>query len=196
MKQITFLVVLVALFTASCSNKNGMFTKRKYTKGHYIAHVGKVQKPQAHEAKATDRALPVQVKSEYVKPTISAANANNTAFAAASNVKSQTTHAVKPVQVSTQQHEQTVTKTNLTQKVANHRAINKISHAKKEKASDDNLIIWVILSLFPILCLIAVYMHDGKAVTTNFWIDLVLHITFWGCCLFALLVVLDIIDLS
>ncbi|MBC7425728.1 MAG: hypothetical protein H7321_04250 [Bacteroidia bacterium] len=60
--------------------------------------------------------------------------------------------------------------------------------------SDANLILLVVLSLFPILCLIAVYLHDGD-ITTNFWITLLLHflLLYW---LYALLVVLDVIDLS
>jgi hypothetical protein len=66
--------------------------------------------------------------------------------------------------------------------------------AKSAKKGDTNLIVLVILSLFPILALIAVYLHDGD-ITLNFWIDLILHfiLLYW---LFALLVVLDVIDLG
>ncbi len=194
MKQITFLLVLVALFAASCSNKNGMFTKRKYTKGHYIAHVGKVAKPQEHQAKQIASAEQVRVKTEEVKPV--AEPAKHVAVASASSAKANSTHVVKPVQVNKIAKIESSEKPALSQKLANHRAINKITHAKSKKVSDEDLIVWVILSLFPIACLFAIYLHDGKSITTNFWIDLILHITVWGECIFALLVVLDLIDLS
>jgi len=54
----------------------------------------------------------------------------------------------------------------------------------------------VILSLFPILALIAMYMKDGNSITLNFWVDLLLHLTIIGYLVFALLVVFDIVDLS
>ncbi len=64
-----------------------------------------------------------------------------------------------------------------------------------KETNDGPLLLLVILALFPILCLIAVYLHDD-GITTNFWIDLVLHLTVFGAVIYALLVVLDIIDLS
>lgn len=62
--------------------------------------------------------------------------------------------------------------------------------------SDDDKIIQIILALFPILCLIAIYLHDGQTITNNFWIDLILHLTFIGAIIFAILVVLDVINLK
>jgi|ERR1017187_8967730 hypothetical protein len=71
---------------------------------------------------------------------------------------------------------------------------NKINKSKSGNVSDQTILL-VILSLFPILALIAIYIKDGQRITTNFWIDLVLHFIFlyW---LFALLVVLDVINLA
>lgn len=66
----------------------------------------------------------------------------------------------------------------------------------KKGGSDTNIIVLVILSLFPILCLIAVFLKDGKSITLNFWIDLLLHLTFIGEIIFALLVVLDVVNLA
>jgi hypothetical protein len=71
--------------------------------------------------------------------------------------------------------------------------------AKKTQAKptfDTELLILVILSLFPILALLAIFMKEGKVITTNFWVDLVLHFTVIGYIIFALLVVFDIINLS
>ncbi len=69
------------------------------------------------------------------------------------------------------------------------------SNTQKKGSADTNLIILVILSLFPILALIAIYLKDGKKITLNFWVDLLLHFLFlyW---LFALLVVLDVFSLA
>ena len=67
---------------------------------------------------------------------------------------------------------------------------------KASRDSDTNLIVLVILALFPILCLIAVYLHDGKNITTNFWVTLLLHLLIYVECIFAVLVVLDIINLN
>lgn len=78
-----------------------------------------------------------------------------------------------------------------------HKKSNKIfnQNQNKKNDSDTELIILVILSLFPILSLIAVYLKDGKKITINFWITLILHffILWW---LFALLRVLDVINLA
>ncbi len=73
---------------------------------------------------------------------------------------------------------------------------SKINNLKPAAADDSKLILLVILSLFPILALIAVYIKDGNRITNNFWIDLILHLTFIGYAIFALLVVLDIISLA
>jgi uncharacterized membrane protein YqaE (UPF0057 family) len=62
--------------------------------------------------------------------------------------------------------------------------------------SDGNLILMVILCLFPFINLIAIYMHDS-GVTTNFWITLLLDVLFFlPGIIFALLVVLDVVNLA
>lgn len=65
----------------------------------------------------------------------------------------------------------------------------------RKKGGDANIIVLVILALFPILCLIAVYLHDN-GITTNFWVDLLLHLTLIGEIIFALLVVLDVVSFA
>lgn len=196
MKRITLLAIIIAVVAASCSNKDGMFTKRKYTKGHYVAHAGKVAKPKVNESKTAIVAEANKMQTVVVRQAVVPATGN--VVASAASVNNKTSVAVKPVQTKnsgTTAAAQTK-KPNIVQKLVNQRAVNKISSSKNSTATDDQLIIWVILSLFPILCLIAVYMHDGKSITNNFWIDLVLHITVWGECIFALLVVLDIINFA
>jgi hypothetical protein len=72
-------------------------------------------------------------------------------------------------------------------------SIKVIKKSKKSpnKTNDAPLILLVILALFPILSLIAVYLHQGE-INSHFWITLLLHflILYW---LYALLVVLDVI---
>ena len=60
-------------------------------------------------------------------------------------------------------------------------------------ASESNTptILLVILSLIPILALIAIYLHQGE-INIKFWIDLILHFLFLYS-LYALLVVLDVL---
>ncbi|MES2395691.1 MAG: hypothetical protein V4549_06795 [Bacteroidota bacterium] len=74
--------------------------------------------------------------------------------------------------------------------------VNKKINKLKAKAIDDETILLVILSIFPILALIAIYIKDGKKITLNFWVDLLLHLTVIGYIIFALLVVLDIVSLA
>lgn len=63
--------------------------------------------------------------------------------------------------------------------------------------SDDEKIIWIILCLFPFINLIPVYLHDGKKVTMNFILTLILDILFFiPGIIFALLIVLDIVNLA
>ena len=52
-----------------------------------------------------------------------------------------------------------------------------------------------ILCLFPVICLIPVYIHDEKKVTMNFWLTLLLHFTLLGYVIFALLIVFNVVDL-
>ena len=67
---------------------------------------------------------------------------------------------------------------------------------KLNRGTDSQLIFLVILSLFPIFALLAMYIKDGHQVTLNFWVDLLLHLTVIGYIIFALLVVFDIVNLA
>jgi hypothetical protein len=71
----------------------------------------------------------------------------------------------------------------------------KAKSSSSEDISNETILL-IILSLFPILALIAMYLKDGKKITNNFWIDLVLHLTIVGYAVFAVLVVLDVINLA
>jgi hypothetical protein len=79
---------------------------------------------------------------------------------------------------------------------------NKISDTKISKLlkaghkTQAELILLVILSIFPLLALLAMYLKDGEEITMNFWVDLILHLTVVGYIIFALLVVFDIVNLA
>jgi hypothetical protein len=77
-------------------------------------------------------------------------------------------------------------------------AIKTISKIKKygiAKTDDSVNILYLIMAFFPFLCLIAIYLYDGRELTTNFWVDLVLHLTIIGEIVFAILVVLGLVSL-
>lgn len=203
MKQFTLLTLVVALFAVSCSNKNGAFTKRKYTKGQYIAHAGKASQPKVNQGKTNSLALVTKSEQVIAKSQSSPVEAALNIQTNSSNQNITLNHQVKPVAlkqaVNTNKTNNLASKGNsltFKQKMVNAVAANKIASASKSGASDSDLIIWVILSLFPILALIAIYLHDGKTITLNFWVDLILHLTIVGYFIFALLVVLDIINLA
>ncbi|MHB8261004.1 MAG: YqaE/Pmp3 family membrane protein [Bacteroidia bacterium] len=68
---------------------------------------------------------------------------------------------------------------------------------QKSSGGDTNLIIEIILCFFPFFNLIAMYLKDGKRITLNFWIDLILDcLFFFPGIIFALLVVLDVVNLA
>ncbi len=58
-------------------------------------------------------------------------------------------------------------------------------------------ILEVILCLFPPLGLLAVYLHEGQRITTNFWVTLLLYLLFViPGVIFSLLVVTDTLSLK
>ncbi len=73
--------------------------------------------------------------------------------------------------------------------------LNKIKKSGIAKTDDSVNILYLIMAFFPILCLIAVYLYDGQELTTNFWVDLILHLTIIGAMVFAVLVVLGLVSL-
>lgn len=57
------------------------------------------------------------------------------------------------------------------------------------------LVVLVILCLFPLINLIPVYITDG-GITLNFWVTLILNLTYIGAVIFSLLVVLGVVSLA
>ena len=86
-----------------------------------------------------------------------------------------------------------------TQEVKHKTKFKKATKSKKaangESSGGVALLILIILCLFPLINLIPVYITDG-GITLNFWITLILNLTYIGAVIFSLLVVLGIVSLA
>ncbi len=194
-KLLPFLAL--AILISSCGNKMTLL-KRHYTKGYYMQHSKQSEKVAINKAKivSTDKMEPTIVsfikENKAAPPVLSASLKINKGEKTASK----------------QSHSQELNKHIALQnnivnsmKVASAKAFAKESaNQQKENrggGGDANLLILVILCLFPFINLIAMYLHDGKSVTTNFWLDLILDILFFlPGIIFALLVVFDVVNLA
>lgn len=192
MKKIIAFVAL-AVLVSSCGNKMTLM-KRHYTKGFYFHHSDKV--------KQQDEASAERMKAEKmptIKMYVSEQKKDLAVLASVSSSATETSakhslqgNLAKKVNEGHSVHARTISfvlkqKTNVLKEM----------DARKSGGGDANLLVMVILALFPFINLIAIYLHDGKAVTTNFWVCLILDILFFlPGIIFALLVVLDVVNLG
>lgn len=200
MKNLIAIISVVAIALASCtSSKNGVVLKRKYNKGYYVSghhkatDVKRVETAKTTPVKNTNStssiaiALPNIMTAADTKAQSNALNENSTEATTSKTIKHNT------ILVDAKNEVASVKKSTI-KKVVKQIYLEKNKVAKN--SGDANLILLVILSLFPFLALIAIYLKDGKQITLNFWVDLILHLTVIGYAIFAILVVLDIINLS
>lgn len=198
MKTKIILPLIAIIFLSSCADKFSL-TKRKYTKGYYFASSksNSSTKNQSETKNLKVKNLAIKNSDLAVQPTSNPeiiSNSNNTPII----VTNAHAKVNSPKNVELNITASANSKNNFATKavikpVADKK--NTTTNSQKKASSDTNLIVLVILSLFPILALIAIYLKDGKTITMNFWIDLLLHFIFlyW---LFALLVVLDVFSLA
>lgn len=200
-------LAIVALF-ASCATTDVSIVKRKYNNGYYVD----INNHKKASVSNNDKKEIAENKTEKNKTTLSSTTAVTESFVAdapktttaneltASTAKAQQSPLAKTSTKS-------ITKNNTIQLSYNNTkaplkttlsALSQVKKAAKAKGGsmDDQTILLVILSLFPILALIAMYIKDGNKITANFWVDLLLHLTFIGYAIFALLVVLDVFSLA
>jgi nitrous oxide reductase len=199
--SILSVVVLVGILLSSCaSQKNGLAIKRKYNKGYYIAHNHKKNNESVKENN-TDKVVKVTeskklnvVEAELppVKTILSVVNSENLPVAKAEKIND-VKHNTVIIDTKNATASTVTEKTKTVHKEVN---IEKESAKSSSGSSDSQLILLVILSIFPFLALLAMYLKDGKQVTLNFWVDLILHLTFIGYIIFALLVVFDVVNLA
>ncbi len=190
MKTLSVVIVASILIT-SCSVE-----KRHYTSGYSVQWNSKKTTVSATEAsyvakqqsktenkKTTENKTVVQTPAEQVATTNSTVNktlvasANKTAYAPNTKTK-------------VNSFENTVANNNA-------KIVERVVTNQKSSGGDTNLIIEIILCFFPFFNLIAMYLKDGKHITLNFWVDLILDCLFFlPGIVFALLVVLDVINLA
>ena len=195
-------IISVILFSSCASQKNGVAIKRKYNKGYYFAH--NHNKSSASEREANVNKIKISAEKNYV-----AKKAEDFPI-----IKSRLVIPVdeklvveKVEKISEVRHNTILvnekiviasvgeTKLNTRHKVLEMLNYNK-TNTRKGGDIDDTTILLIVFCFFPILSLIAMYLHDGKEITLNFWVDLLLYLTFIGWIIFGVLVVLDIVNLA
>jgi hypothetical protein len=196
-KIILPLIAIVLL--SSCASKFSL-VKRKYNKGYHfdISH-NKSNAKQDGLAGVKEKASKKTVAQE--EPAVS-----ETAVLVRADVAETKPNTAQPLSAQAPKQDNKALVASADKKATVHpvsfkplklQAVKALKEAKKGGDSDVNLIIMVILCLFPFINLIPVYLHDGKSVTLNFWLTLILDILFFlPGIIFALLVVLDVVNLA
>ena len=214
-RNIYFILILFVAGLSSCVTNDISIVKRKYSPGYYVSvnHHKNIIAPQKTNENVIDASHQDQQKIE-------------TSFTEVKELKTSITETLLAEEkVNRHQQNYTASKSKLSPvlSLANNKQIlannsNKTEFGKvnshnlvdKSKIKDTKikallkagnktqaeLILLVILSLFPFLALLAMYLKDGEEITMNFWVDLILHLTVVGYLIFALLVVFDVINLA
>ncbi len=221
MKKLSFISIIIGILITSCTTT--AFLKRKYTKGYFIEAVSRKSSPEkkesasesllspehnialsAHQKNKSQNAPAHQsfINSDNTYPHLTSQinkSSNNTSIKYSKKEMTENKIQINHSNSNTQQHTFTQFKNNLTDN----------THYQSSASAGENKIIQVILALFPFINLIAVYLHDGKQITANFWVCLILNILFFlpGIIfslfalpllgiIFSLLVVLDIVNIA
>ncbi len=191
--------VIALILLSSCANKFSL-QKRKYSKGFYFASA-------KNNSKKDESVKVSHLKAKPVSTTLTDEKIVKTDFIPSTETIEPfvkiTPGTEKQFPKLTQSNPAIVASVNKdviqTEKTFKNVALKsefKNSLIPAKGSSDTNLIIMIILCLFIFINLIPVYLHDGKSITLNFWITLLLDFTFIGGIIFALLVVLDVVDLK
>ena len=197
--KIGFLILTAAIiFFSDCSSKFNL-TKRKYNKGYYFSISKNVSSNKVENNQKLIVLNCLQKKDVVLYKHESLANDLKNSFELNGPIlKYFESNSKKPLNtlnaalVSANNKNIKITKYSVKQLSD----INLKKQFKNSQTTDTDLVVQIILSLFPIICLIAIYLHDNKIITINFFVDLLLHLTFIGAIVFALLVVLDIVELK
>ena len=200
MKKIITVVTLVGIILSSCtSSKNALVLKRKYNKGFYVAHNHKknstdLTKPSNEIEKTIDTK-----KTEELVVVLPSVSEISKTESSTSDAKSE----LNPKKINEVKHNTVYVDSKVataslgkTEVKTKHHEVNIDKKSKSSSGGDANFILLIVFCFFPILSLIAMYLHDDKSITLNFWINLLLYLTFIGWIIFGLLVVLDIINLA
>lgn len=199
MNQKLILYLSAFLILTSCAGKLGI-TKRRYTKGFYVSHTKDRQPTKATEQQ---KHAPANVNS-VAKHEVFLEKSTEILNAPVTGDKLTAINERPGQNQMTAQKETVVASAsagNINGKTSVFKPLTiKTLHNKQldMKASDSDIkfIVMVVLCFFVFINLIPVYLHDGKTITLNFWITLLLDLTIIGGIIFSLLVVLDIINLK
>ena len=188
-------VFAAVLVLASCKS-NMDLTKRHYTKGYYFHKSKTLDQPKTTEEVAVNKNKAADLKLRNAELTKKSEE----------SVKGELKETNQPVVLNSMQKAEKKEKASAGKSISTYISAKKATSAiqqknKKQSSSakggDANTILLVILCLFPFINLIPVYIHDGKSVTTNFWLTLLLDILFFlPGIIFAILVVLDVVNLA
>jgi len=200
MKNLLLLLSVAAIFASSCSSKIGI-AKRKYGKGYYVSVSHKPKSVNSNEhTRLANKPAPeavAQVRIDKVQKEQAGSSSKATVVAPAqvkdkNLVLAKSSSAHKTLQASANKN--TSLKNNAVVRALNSSSLNKMAASKK--ADDTNTILLVILCFFWWLNLIAVYLHQGKKITNDFWITLILDFTFVLGVVYSILVVLDVLTFA
>jgi hypothetical protein len=153
------------------------------------------------EIKTSETNLPTikeqeKIISTITSPTEIAANYNSDIASNDESISFQKTNSSKRSLIQANQTAENqpvnVKKQELKKQELNKKAENKRAAGE---AGGVALLVLIILCFFPLINLIPVFITDD-GITLNFWVTLILNITFIGAVIFSLLVVLGIVSLA
>lgn len=197
MTQKLFIFMAAIILLSSCSGKLGI-TKRRYTKGFYVSHCK--DKPSVKKQELKKDAVAIQSNTApdqnqtNQQPIIEQPSQMAGSIAALPKAG-----VAKPQVAEPQKVTASVVKQIYVDKIPTFKSVllSAKNELKQKKNADDSkvmLVLMVILCLFPFINLIPVYLHDND-LTANFWVTLLLDFLLIVGVIFALLVVLDVVDL-
>jgi hypothetical protein len=196
--------VVAMILLSSCANKYSLI-KRKYGKGYYVSVTkNNTDLTKKHEVKNTLVKVKPEQKAEInnsVSEDVAAAPSfiSNSVVAKNDNYYQPKFHKPTSSKKLLDMHKFTASTINTVHKSSIKIKPLTLSNNENKLAKSDsdlNLLVMIILCLFPFINLIPVYLHDGKSITLNFWLTLILNFTYLGAVIFAILVVLDIINFA
>jgi uncharacterized membrane protein YqaE (UPF0057 family) len=196
MKTKITLLLAVVIFLCSCGTKFSL-QKRRYNKGFYVAksHSNSNKKDELKSSAKFTSSIPEiksqtviqssQPKTELPKEIIRITNLEKIAY--------NSTQAATKNQTKSKGFASSAKK--IIFRDVEFRNMERVNLGSvKKDSSKVNLVLMVILCLFPFINLIPVYLHDDD-VTLNFWLTLILDFLWIPGVVFAILVVLDVVDL-
>lgn len=189
MKKIVSLLILTVL-VSSCGNRLTLM-KRHYTKGYYVqSSSGAASSAVIKESSRKMVNVPMNPSTVKLAHAMAEPTMATSLRIAGQKGAIETSNPPVSISKSSEKKERT------TYKGKRSSVQNAFKESQRGGGGDANIIVLVILSLFPFINLIAMYLHDG-GITSNFWICLLLDVLFFlPGIIFALLVVLDLVNLA